>query len=442
MPLSSEEDQPSCWHGTRYIILIVSLLALTFVFANSIALNVTVICMVKENQNESSSTKTPLYDNLQKSWLFSAVAFGNLIGAIPLMAFAQRWDTRWVFTVYGMASGISMLLMPLGVSVHYGMVFVLRMMQGFGLSICFTSLGSIVNSWAPLKSSGLYISLLSLHMQLGPLIILSVSGIICESRFGWPALYYLFGGLTILSFILFAILYKDDASKHACVTPTEAARIQEGRAPRGTKRPSTPYKAVFTDIVIIGVFFSTFAACLGLQFMMQYGPLYLNNVLGLDVKATAIAAAAPYLLGVVVKFIAGPISDSLTCLSERGRVILFNTLAARQHSGFIMAMMGVINSLVILMLPLLVALVAPEGTNRQWAIIFFILSGIVIVLMFFFNFVCKTTPRSWTMAKEAENKVVTPPSPDAIQFEDGVAVLKPDLKSQEDSVDNSQTKSI
>jgi hypothetical protein len=51
------------------------------------------------------------------------------------------------------------------------------------------------------------------------------------------------------------------------------------------------------------------------------------QVLGFDVKKTGFTAALPPIICIFVKFIAGPISDKLVCLSDRYRIILFATLS-------------------------------------------------------------------------------------------------------------------
>ena len=58
--------------------------------------------------------------------------------------------------------------------------------------------------------------------------------------------------------------------------------------------------------------------------------------------------------------------------------------------------MSLVNSVVILILPFIVSLVAPDNTESQWTIVFYILAVIVFVAMMFFNFVCEVEPRSWT----------------------------------------------
>ena len=48
------------------------------------------------------------------------------------------------------------------------------------------------------------------------------------------------------------------------------------------------------------------------------------QALGLDVRSTGLATALPYILAVGVKFVAGPLYDKSSFLSERTRILLFS----------------------------------------------------------------------------------------------------------------------
>jgi hypothetical protein len=61
----------------------------------------------------------------------------------------------------------------------------------------------------------------------------------------------------------------------------------------------------------------------GFQTMVQYGPIYLNKALGYDTSKTGFSAALPYVLSAITKICAGPISDRLTFLTDRAKVLIF-----------------------------------------------------------------------------------------------------------------------
>lgn len=63
--------------------------------------------------------------------------------------------------------------------------------------------------------------------------------------------------------------------------------------------------------------------------------------------------------------------------------------------NFSVFQMSLVNSIVILVLPIIVSFVAPDNTTSQWATLFYILAVIVFVTMMFFNIVCQVEPRQW-----------------------------------------------
>ena len=57
------------------------------------------------------------------------------------------------------------------------------------------------------------------------------------------------------------------------------------------------------------------------------GPIYMNKVLGFDIRTTGWSTAVPFVLAAIVKLIIGPISDKATCVSARTRLVLFTIIS-------------------------------------------------------------------------------------------------------------------
>ncbi|VDK29052.1 unnamed protein product [Gongylonema pulchrum] len=79
------------------------------------------------------------------------------------------------------------------------------------------------------------------------------------------------------------------------------------------------------------------------------------------------------------------------------------TLVSQQHAHFILAILSLINSLGILVLPVFVEAMAPDNTPHQWSIILLIICGIVIACTTMFAFVGEGEPAWWTKQEHHKN---------------------------------------
>ncbi|KAI6219945.1 MFS domain-containing protein [Aphelenchoides besseyi] len=442
-----------CFNHTRLSIFALSTVCLSMVVGNSIAMNFTVICMIKPGEVYRLGNGTvnpdanPLYSSNQQSWLFSSVAVGTILGTLPISFFSHRFGVRKTFTVYGFLSALSTLLIPLSVKWGFFYVIVMRVIQGASVATSYPSMGSIVAEWATVKRMGVYVAWLSVHLQLGTIFTMPLSASFCDSRYSWPAVYYLQGGITLLCFVLFFTFYRDDAALHPMTSSKEISVLQKDKFVRvlekGEKLP-VPYRSIFTDWAVIGCIVSCFSSNAGFNVFIQFGPTYLNKVLHFDVQHTGFAAALPSIICIAVKFVAGPLSDHLPYLNAKWRVVVFATISQFSMAGCFTALaflptgrpvlaqclftgaivfsglnaVGVIkschlisgrfayvimaihqftNSLIILLLPPIVFFIAPDGTREQWARILISISVLVVVAILFFDCTARGTTRKWAI---------------------------------------------
>ena len=74
----------------------------------------------------------------------------------------------------------------------------------------FTAVGVVPGIWAPKSEANTFMAVLSCAYQLSNIVCMPVSGILCESVLGWRSIYYLFGSLTLMVYILFWFTYSDN----------------------------------------------------------------------------------------------------------------------------------------------------------------------------------------------------------------------------------------
>ncbi|KAI1701607.1 major facilitator superfamily domain-containing protein [Ditylenchus destructor] len=460
----------------RLWVLAVTTLLLVMVYANPNAFNFTIICMLPPESEESYNLFQKLnytrekgqlsnhdekivyddrvyydYSPIHMNALFSASALGTLFGTFPLSYFVSKYNVRYTFSAYALVSALTTLLIPLSAQIGYPVLFALRIIQGFGGSASLMMLGSVTNAWSPLASAGTFMIILSTHYQFGPILIMPTAAGLCESRWGWPMVYYFQGSLTLILLLIFFAFFRDSPREHPLVNQKELDRIEKGKdvilKQKCQEREAVPYKAIFTDYMVWIVWLGFFGDEVAYQIFQQYGPLFLNKALGMNIQDTGYAAALPFIVSIVTKLIAGPISDRMTCISDRSRINIFAVLSqggciicyaclalfpilmtdvptwlmqvfytsvnmfcglaflgmiksaaviAKQYSHVTMTGVCTTSSLIILILPLVVSLIVPDNTLEQWTRLFIGMPFIQLTTTTIFLIFCDSKPRPWT----------------------------------------------
>uniref|UniRef100_A0A914L437 Major facilitator superfamily (MFS) profile domain-containing protein n=1 Tax=Meloidogyne incognita TaxID=6306 RepID=A0A914L437_MELIC len=291
----------------------------------------------------------PLFTSNEQSLLFSAIAIGQLIGTLPITKIYTRFGLRKLMAVYGFISSLSTLLVV--PSIYLGgfpTLLILRIFQGFGLAAIWVATGSISAHWSPLSNSGIFLAVLTSSFQLGPITAMPLSAEFCSSEmFGWPAVYYLLGTLSLFLFTIFYWIYRDSPREHEFLSAQELSIIEEGKSLKDISnrrrkgkelKQKILYMAILKDSAFWGVYLCSATSNLAFQVFWQFGPIYLNKALGMEVAKTGIASALPFLLSLIGKNFAGQISDRLTSVSEKAKVIFFASISQYLMGACFLAM--------------------------------------------------------------------------------------------------------
>ncbi|KAK6019779.1 hypothetical protein OSTOST_14576 [Ostertagia ostertagi] len=239
------------------------------------------------------------------------------------------------------------------------------------MAIAFVSVGAITSHWSVLVESGTYIAILSCSPQDG-----ESEGIVCH--FSW---------------------------KGRSIYPGEPV----------------PYKEICLDRTMQAVLLTTFGGNTAFFIFLHYGPTFINKALGFDISETGFATALPYALCVVLKFLAGPLFDHSTFISEKYRMIMFASLSqgvmvicflvlsqvARQHVHFVMVGVTLGGCAICFILPVVVALLCPNNTLDEWSRLFLGVGFFVLLCNVPFLFLASSEPAPWTKSaafREASGK--------------------------------------
>ncbi|MCP9265726.1 Sialin [Dirofilaria immitis] len=298
---------------TRFILVVLVLLCLASIWSNVIAFNFVIVCINNEGngtlddnyvKTETISASTdfdiemhePLFTPQQRTYLTSTVAAAALITNFPLVALVNRFGIRFLFTILGLLSSFATCILPMAIIRGYYFSIGARILQGISFAISFPVIGAFTSQWTYYKQNGLFVSILVAYLQLSPALTLPLSGALPD--------------------------------KHPFVNEKERQKIAVGKTECSKAGIS---RMPYYDILKTGSVWAVWIAAVGnftcVNMLFLYSPNYLHGVLGMQMANTGIAAAVPPLLQFLIKLVAGFSSDKVKCLSETGKLRLYNSIA-------------------------------------------------------------------------------------------------------------------
>ncbi|KAF1766358.1 hypothetical protein GCK72_006315 [Caenorhabditis remanei] len=440
---NKQERSWMCWGKTRFLILLIGLVCITCTNANMILMNFTVICMndvISEQKTYTNGTHW-LEKSSDISLTFSAAAVGAIFGTIPAVTFIAKYGIRRVLTVYGILSAVGTILMPL--AVNYGLITVLiaRLFQGIGASVLYSSIGTISESWSPITEIGTFVAFLSSAFQISNIVTMPTAGFLCESALGWRSIYYIFGWITVVFYLVFFWYYNDAPDKHKNVSSNELKKIRDGKIITSSTSKTVQnvkFIQVFTNWEVFEITLAIIGGSTSVICLNNYGPIYLNKVLGLNIRETGYSNAIPYFFAAIVKFAAGPITDKLAHISERIRLIIFALvpqitmaigflimsftthviiaqvaytfsvvlaglnvigmvkcaqIVAEKHLTLIMAVISMSSWVSAFILPIVIGVICPTNSHSEWSRFYLFVAIFVILTNLPFPFLARVSGR-------------------------------------------------
>ncbi|KAK5972023.1 Membrane transporter [Trichostrongylus colubriformis] len=439
----------------RYLLLFIGFFCLTSICSNYSVINFTFICMADGDSELIDSGNGTLvsrysYSPKEKSAIIWAVAIGTIVGTFPINYAYIQYGARWPFFISGMISAFSTAIMPLAAYLGLPVLIVFRFMQGLAYAADFAAIGILCVRWAPLSETSLFISILTCFTQISSVITNPLSGWLCTSSLGWRAAFYVHAAFGVLMFCLWIMFYQDDPHLHPDVTDVELEKIQRDKTQAHIDRDSfVPYKAILKNTVILVVWFNAFVEMVTVTLLIVYAPIYFHMVLGYEVSLTGILVSFATSIHLPLKFTGGLLSDKITCVEERKKMIFFNTIAvgmagvfctligifpgdwsktgvalftlsitcmgmnpggfykcgtlsSRQYAHFVLATIQFMKCVALFVAPGTVALfVYDERRHDQWRYVYWINGALLILANFVFIPIATDQPASFTLITRA-----------------------------------------
>jgi len=263
--------------------------------------------------------------NVQLGSVFSALLWGYALFQTVGGRLADRFGPRRVLAAGVVWWGVFTALtaaVPAGVKNALVLFIATRFLLGAGEAVVYPASNQFVARWIPMQERGIANGWIFAGVGTGagltpPLITYLMLD------YGWRASFWVCSGIGLVAGAVWYLLARDAPAEHPLVSEQELAHIQSGLAQpglaaggetlAGERKPDlVPWRRVFAspDVIAITLSYFSFGYVAWIFFSWFY--IYLAQVRGLNLKASAFYTMLPFLAMAVCCAVGGAISDRLT----------------------------------------------------------------------------------------------------------------------------------
>ncbi|GJQ72216.1 hypothetical protein Trydic_g3307 [Trypoxylus dichotomus] len=391
------------------------------------------VCIVNDTHEDSSSSKITdgLYDwdESTQGLILSSFYWGYVLTHIPGGIMAERYGGKYSLSLGILSTAVFTLITPFFVDFGYGWLIVLRVCVGFGEGTTFPALNALLGKWVPVHERGKIGTLVFAGSQIGTIAANALGGIVIDATGTWASVFYLFGGLGVVWFILFTLLCYSDPESHPFISEKEKSYLRKELSNTiSNKDKKIPWKQILTSTPLWALVVAQIGHDWGFFEMVTDLPKYMSGVLKFKVRENGLWSSLPYLVMWIVSLSSGWVCDYIikkgyigitfarklfTAIGaigpgifmlaasyagcDRNVVIAMFTIAmgcmgtfycgmkvnaldlAPNYAGTLMAIVNGIGALSGIVTPYLVGAMTEGQTLTQWRTVFWITMGVFVV---------------------------------------------------------------
>ncbi|CAL1542430.1 unnamed protein product [Lymnaea stagnalis] len=298
-----QREEGSQCLAARHVLAFMAFLGFVNVYCLRVDLSVALVAMVNTTSNSTNSTsghecpdpnggnstsskKTGEFDWDEKTqgYILGAFFYGYIITQLPGGWLASRYGGKNLFGYGVLGTSILTIITPFAARYSVYMLIAVRVLEGIGEGVTFPAMHSMWGSWAPVWERSKLVAFTYAGAQLGTVISLPISGILCDSDIagGWPSAFYFFGVLGCLWFVAWMLLVHNTPAEHPRISITEREYIESSIGKKEIL--STPWKQIATCPAVWAIIVAHFTSNWGFYTLLTSLPTYMSNILKFNVK--------------------------------------------------------------------------------------------------------------------------------------------------------------
>ncbi|XP_069091779.1 sialin isoform X1 [Pleurodeles waltl] len=343
--------------SARCTLAVLALFGFFMLYALRVNLSVALVDMVEKNASvvdnattktcpDRSSTTVPHKSKGKKyDWdadtglILGSFFYGYILTQIPGGYLARKFGGKHLMGFGILGTAVFTLLTPLAADLGVGYLIAVRALEGLGEGVTFPAMHAMWSSWAPPLERSRLLSLSYAGAQLGTVVSLPLSGLICY-HMDWIYVFYIFGAFGILWFVLWLLFVSDTPETHRTISPSERDYILSSLKSQLSTQKSIPCGAMITSLPLWAIIVAHFSYNWTFYTLLTLLPTYMKDILRFNAQENGFLSALPYLGCWICMISTGLLADYMREKLNFSTVVvrkLFNSIGMVGPAVFLVA---------------------------------------------------------------------------------------------------------
>lgn len=228
-------------------------------------------------------SQTYKWDKQQQGLILSSFFWGYLLAQVPISHLAQRSGAKFLLTFASIACGLLTLLTPWAASIDWKLLLFTRALQGLFQGSYYPCVHTLLSKWVHPTERGTLTTVTYSGTQAGSVAMLASSGYLAASSFGWPSIFYVSGGATLVWTVVW-ILFGASSPALCSRISIEEKKFIESMPGSSHTQLKTPWSHILCSTPVIALILVHSTQCWGFWTLLTETPSYLDQILGFDIK--------------------------------------------------------------------------------------------------------------------------------------------------------------
>ena len=178
----------------------------------------------------------------------------------------------------------------------------------------FPAIGALIARWSAPRYRTIVACVICMGMDTGIVVGMFLAGVLCDYGFagGWPSVFYVFGALGCIWSVAWFLLCYNSPSTHPRISAVELKYWETAIGTTDlTAHPPTPWRKILTSVPVWAYIVAFFAQYWGYYTLITCLPMYMYDVLGLDMTQIGVLGAITFVAAAVTIPTGGILADWL-----------------------------------------------------------------------------------------------------------------------------------